>query len=65
MDIIDVSKGLHICIKKMDAFHKLMDKLTRTLVAARCKGVNLILHWLILSALDSWEEVKTTAQVKI
>ena len=37
---MDVSKGLYICIKKMNVFHTLMDKPTRTLLSARCKGVN-------------------------
>ena len=31
---------------KMNVFHTLMDKPTRTLVPPRCKGVNPILHGL-------------------
>ena len=46
MDIMDVSKGLHVRIKKMGVFYTLMDKPTRTLVPARCKDVNPILHGL-------------------
>ena len=44
MDIKDVSKGLHVCITRMDGFHMLMDKPTRTLLPARCKGISPILH---------------------
>ena len=29
---------LHICIKRTGVFYTLMDKPTRTLVSARCKG---------------------------
>ena len=43
MDIIDVLKGLHVCVKRIDGFHTLMDKPTRTLVAAHCEGVALFL----------------------
>ena len=46
MDIMDVSKGLHVRIKKMSVFYTLMDKSTRTLVPGRCKDVNPILHGL-------------------
>ena len=44
MEIMDISKGLHVRIKKMDVFYTLIDKPTRTLVPARCKNVNPILH---------------------
>ena len=44
MDIMDVSKGLHVRIKKMSVFYTLMDKPTRKLVPVRCKDVNPILH---------------------
>ena len=44
MDIMDVSKGLHVRIKKVGVFYTLMDKPNRTLVPARCKDVNPILH---------------------
>ena len=44
MEIMDISKGLHVRIKKMDVFYTLIDKPTRTLVSARCKNVNPILH---------------------
>ena len=37
---MDVSKGLHVCIKKMDVFYTLMGKPIRTLVSVRCKGAN-------------------------
>ena len=37
---MDVSKGLYVCIKKRDVFYTLMDRPTRTLVSARCEGVN-------------------------
>ena len=37
---MDVSKRLNGCIKRMDAFHTLMDKPTRTFVSAHCKGGN-------------------------
>ena len=46
MDIMDASKGLHVRIKKMGVFYTLMDKPTLTLVLARCKDVNPILHGL-------------------
>ena len=46
MDIMDVSKGLHVRFKKMGVFYMLMDKQTRTLVPACCKDVNPILHGL-------------------
>ena len=46
MDIMDVSKGLQVRIKKMGVFYTLMDKPTRTLVPARCKDVNPIPHGL-------------------
>ena len=46
MDIIDVSKGLHVRTKKMGVFYTLMDRPTRTLVPARCEDVNPILHGL-------------------
>ena len=39
MDIMDVSKGLHACIKRIDVFHMLIDKPTRTLVPARCNPI--------------------------
>ena len=38
--IMDVSKGSYVCIKKTDVLYTLMDKPTRTVVLARCKGVN-------------------------
>ena len=38
---MDVSKGLYVCMKIMDAFYTLMDKPTRTLVLACCNGVNV------------------------
>ena len=44
MDIMDVSKGLHVRIKKMGVFYTLMDKPTRTLVPDRCIDVGPILH---------------------
>ena len=47
MDIMDVSKGLHVRIKKMGVFYTLMDEPTRTLVPARCKDVNPVLHGLL------------------
>ena len=37
---MDVSKGLYVFIKRTHLFYTLMDKPTRTLVPARCKGVN-------------------------
>ena len=40
MDIMDVLKGLYVCVKRIDGFYTLMDKPTRTLVPARCKGVS-------------------------
>ena len=43
MDIMDVSKGLHVCVKRIDGFHTLMEKPTRTLVPARCKAISPIL----------------------
>ena len=43
MDIMDVSKGLHVRIKDIGAFYTLMDKL---LVSAHCEDVNPILHGL-------------------
>ena len=46
MKIMDVSKILYVCIKRMDVFHIFMDKPTATLVPACCKGVNPILHGL-------------------
>ena len=46
MDIMNVSKGLHVRIKKMGVFYTLMDEPTRILVPARCKDVNPILHGL-------------------
>ena len=46
MDIMDVSKGLHVRIKKIGVFHMLMDKPSRTLVPARYKDVNPVLHGL-------------------
>ena len=46
MDIMDVSKRVHVRIKKMGVFYTLVDKPTRTLVPARCKDVNPILHGL-------------------
>ena len=46
MNTMDVSKGLHVRIKKMGVFYTLMDKPTRALVPARCKDVNPILHGL-------------------
>ena len=46
MDIMDVSKGLHMRIKKMGVFYTHMDKPTRRLVPALCKDVNPILHGL-------------------
>ena len=33
------SKGSYVCIKKI-VFYTLMDIPTRTLISARCKGVN-------------------------
>ena len=39
-EIMNVSKGLYVCIKRTDTFYTHMDKPTRTLVSARCKGVN-------------------------
>ena len=44
---MDVSKGLHVRIKKMGVFYTLMDKPTRTLVLAGCKDVDPILHGLL------------------
>ena len=35
-----IKKGLFVCGKRMNVFYTLMDKPTRTLVSARCKGVN-------------------------
>ena len=46
MDIMDVSKGLHVHIKKVGVFYTLMDKPTRTLIPASCKDANPILHGL-------------------
>ena len=46
MDIMDVTKGLHVCVKRIDGFHTLMGKPTRTLVPALCKGAGPILHGL-------------------
>ena len=46
MDIMDVSKGFHVCVKSMDGFDTLIGKPTRTLVPARCKGAGPILHGL-------------------
>ena len=43
---MDVRKGLHVRTKKMDVFYTLMDKSTRTLVPARYKDVNPVLHGL-------------------
>ena len=37
---MDVSERLYVCIKRTDVFYTLMDKATRILVSARCKGVN-------------------------
>ena len=37
---MDISKGLYVCVKKMDVFYALMDKPTRALVPTHCKGVN-------------------------
>ena len=37
---MDVSKGLYVCIKKMDVFYTLKDKPARTLAPACCYGVN-------------------------
>ena len=34
------SKGSYVCIKKMYVFYTPMDIPTRTLISARCKGVN-------------------------
>ena len=44
MDIMDVSKGLLVRIKKIGLFYTLMDKPTRTLVPDRCIDVGPILH---------------------
>ena len=65
MDILDVSKWLHIRIKRMGVIYTLIDKPTRTLVPALCKGVKPILHGLFLATLDSWERDKNCLQVKI
>ena len=46
MDIMDVSKGLHVRIKEIGVLYKLMNKPTRILVPTRCKDVNPILHGL-------------------
>ena len=46
MDIMDVSKGLHVPIEKMGVFYTLMDKPTKTLVPARDKDVNPVFHGL-------------------
>ena len=46
MDNMDVSKGLHVRIKRRGVFYTLMDKPSTTLVPARCKRANLILHGL-------------------
>ena len=46
MDIMDVSKGLDVRFKKMGVFYTLMDKSIRTLVPARYKDVNPVLHGL-------------------
>ena len=43
---MDVLKGLHVCVKRIDGFHTLMDKPTRTLVPAHCEGVSPILNGL-------------------
>ena len=45
MDIMDVSKGLYVCVKRIDGFHTLMDKPTSS-VPAHCKGVSPILNGL-------------------
>ena len=37
---MDVSKRLNECIKRMHAFHTLMDKPTRTFVSDHCQGGN-------------------------
>ena len=44
MDIMNISKGLNVCVTRMDGFHTLMDKPTRTLVPASCKAISPIHH---------------------
>ena len=57
---MDVSKGVHVYIKRTDVFYTLMDKPSRTLVSARCKGANecLALSFELGPKLENWKKPK-------